>query len=85
MPMFQKQYTGTPAEQIQKKMDDDAVRVERMQKKIEELEELIKELLKSKGGGAKDAEVDEELLKPLHNKDMKPPSEYSGSKKDFLS
>ena len=64
MPMIQKQYIGTPAEQIQKKMDDDAVRVERMQKKIEELEELIKELLKSKGGGAKDAEVDEELLKP---------------------
>ena len=42
MPMIQKQYIGTPAEQIQKKIDDDAVRVERMQKKIEELEELIK-------------------------------------------
>ena len=33
-----KQYIGTPAELVQKKMDDDAARVQQMQKKIEDLE-----------------------------------------------
>ena len=29
--------------------------------------------------------MDEDALKPLHSKDMKPPPEYSGAKKEFLA
>ena len=46
-----KHYGDTPTEQMHMKIDDDAVKVERMQRKIEELEEWIKKLRENKGGG----------------------------------
>ena len=79
---FLDQFDLTPARDAPAELQEQAMRVEQMQKKIWELEELIKELLRNKGGG-KDAEVDDEALKPLHSKDMKPPPEYGGGKKDF--
>ena len=44
-----KHYGDTPTEQMQMKIDGDAVKVDRMQRKIEEFEECIKKLRENKG------------------------------------
>ena len=43
------------------------------EKKIVDLEALIKELSKNKGHNNKEVDIDDESLKPLHSQDMKPP------------
>ena len=43
------------------------------EKKIADLEAIIKELLKNKDYNLKELDNDDGTLKPLHSKDMKPP------------
>ena len=56
-----------------------------MEKKIADLEAIIKELSKNKDYNHKQIDSDDGTLKPLHSKDMKPPPEFSGSKMEFVA
>ena len=60
---------------------EQVAKVEEMEKKIADLEALIKELKTAKGHD----ENPEDLLKLLHPKEFKPPTEFGGARKDFLA
>ena len=71
---------GVPVE-----FQEQVANMQEMQKKIADLEALINKMTKNKGHTNKEVDIDDESLKPLHSKDMKPPPEFGGGKKKFLA